>query len=148
MRYTISTKHLRISDRTLKNIDNHIKKIDQMLPSLQSDLVELDLVIRENKKRRLNNVRIETFEENHTERFIDIANPKNPDPIYFDGTIKMILPKKPLVVHLKGGTIDEALSLGFERLFRELKTYKGKHFVSDSEYFDHETIRHDSRFEE
>ncbi len=57
------------------------------------------------------------------------------------GTIKLILPKKPLVVHAQGFVIDEAINVGFDRLMREVDTYKGKHFVGDSEYFNHNSIR-------
>lgn len=142
MKYTVSTKQCGLSDKTLRHIDKHIVKINQMLPGLDSDATELDFVIRQNKKKRLNHIRLETYEENHTERAIEDASPKASDPIYFDGTIKLVLPKKPLSVHLKGATIDEAINTGFDRLFKEIETYKGKHYTSDSEYFDHATIRH------
>jgi len=144
MKYTISTKHCSLSDKNLKHIEKHVAKINHMLPNLDTDEAQLDLLLRENKKRRLDHVRLETFEEDHTEKTIENINPKASDPIYFDGTIRLVLPKKPLAVHLKGASIDEAINVGFERLFKEIETYKGKHYADDSEYFDHTTIRHNS----
>ena len=145
MKYTISTKHCSLSDKNLEHIDQHIAKINRMLPNLGSDAAELDIVIRQNKKRRLNHIKLDEFEENHGTLTIGYTNPKSPDPIYINGTIKLTLPKKPLAVNLEGASIDEAINIGFERLFKELKTYKGKHYASNSEYFDHTTIRHNSQ---
>ena len=148
MKYTISTKHCSLSDKNLEHIEKHIEKINHMLPNLDPDTTLLDFMLRENKKRRFNYIRHETLEENQTGKTIKNVNPKAPNPIYFDGTIKLVLPKKPLMVYLKGVTIDEVINTGFERLFEEIKTYKGKHYSGNSEYFDHKTIRYKSRLEE
>ena len=148
MKYTVTTKHLKLSEKTLAHIERHVKKINHMLPFLDPDAVTLDFVLRKNRKKRLNHIKIEIFEEDHQEKSIEQINPKAESPIYYDGTIKMILPKKPLVVHIAGENIDQAINIGFERLFKELETYKGRHLVDDSEYFNHDTIRKNSKFGE
>lgn len=144
MKYTISTKHLKLSDKTLGHIEKHIEKINHMLSHLQPDISELDLLIRENKKKRLNDRNLEAFVENEMLKAKNRVNAKILSPIYFDGTIKLTLPKKPLTIHLHGTTLDEAINVGFDRLFGEIETYKGKHYTGNSEYFDHRTIRHDT----
>lgn len=126
MKYTVSTKHCILSEKTLKHLRRHIEKLDQMLPGFDPDLVSLDIVFRRKRERKLN----------HTN-----PTPKAPDFIYFEGTIKMVLPKKPLIVCFKENTIDQAVNIGFERLFKEIETYKGKHFPNDSEFYNHDTIR-------
>src|SRR3989344_1804577 len=98
MKYTITTKHCSLSDKTLKHIEKHIAKINNMLPNLDPDATELDFIIRQNKKKRLNSQKHEELEENHMEKTIEDFYPKASDPIYFDGTIKLVIPKKPLTV--------------------------------------------------
>lgn len=144
MKYTISGKHLRLSDKTLGHIVVHIKKINHVLPDLNPDIAELDLLIRENKKKKLHDVKPEDLKENLMQKAKAKVISKALSPIYFDGTIKLVLPRKPLTIHLKGASIDEAINVGFARLFREIEIYKGKHYSSNSEYFDHRTIRHNS----
>lgn len=108
----------------------HIVKIERMLSSLASDLAELDIILRCNKQRRE----------------LEKATPKLSALYYFDGTIKLILPRKVLVAHLEGLNEDEAINSGFEKLVREIKTYRGKHFKTDSQYNRHETLRKDGLF--
>jgi len=88
--------------------------------------VSLDLVFKRKKERILSHAS---------------PTPKASLAICFDGTIKMVLPKKPLIVRFKKATIDEAVNIGFDRLFKEIETYKGKHFTNNSEFYNHDTIR-------
>lgn len=114
MVYTIATKGCKLSDKILDHIEKHIKKLVSFLPQFDPDLPFFELIIKKHKRKRLN----------------------------YDGTIMLRLPKKPLATHIIGANIDEAINIGFKRIVKELKTYKGEHFQSDSGYFDHTSIRH------
>ncbi|MBI2074943.1 MAG: hypothetical protein HYT83_03860 [Candidatus Levybacteria bacterium] len=135
---SITTKGCRLSDVILEHINQHAQKIAQFLSGYGSDLPLLVIILRKHKRRLGQNTEIITFDEGDVRHII---NNKTASTIYFDGTITLRIPKKPLVVHLTGGSPDEAVNIGFERLIKELKTYKGKHFSSNSEYFDHRSIR-------
>lgn len=139
MVYTIALKRCRLSDFAFKYIEEHVVKLAQFLSDFDPDLLLLNLVIRKHKKRRLNHISESVLDRGETQ--IGTANPKAEAPLYYDGTIVLVLPKKPLIVHFLGQTLSEAVSIGFERLFKELDTYKGKHFPNDSEYFDHRSVR-------
>lgn len=141
MKYTVSSKHLSLSDKTLAHIKEHVEKVNRLFPHLASDITELDICMRENKQKKLNRIKLEEGEEKYTGKSGEAVHPKDPNPIYFDGVIKLVLPKKPLVVHFKEATIDGAINVGFERLCKKIKTYKGKHYSGNSEYYDHRSIR-------
>lgn len=142
MKYTISAKHVKLSDKTLGFITLHIEKVSHMFPDLKPDIAELDIVIRENKKKKLHDVKSLELEEIPTRKSTKKVVSKVLRPVYFDGTIKLVLPKKPLTIHLKGASIHQAVSKGFDRLIAEIETYKGKHYSGDSKYYDQRTIRH------
>ncbi len=140
MKVSISTKHLQLSPTSTRAIEKYLTKINKIIPTFEDDLVEMDLVLKEYKKRGSGGKKTELVEE---EFDLPVENdiPKTSEPTYFEGTIKMILPHKPLVVRLKGLSEEEAINKGFDTLIRELQKYKGKYFTSNSEYFDHKTIR-------
>ncbi|OGH20760.1 MAG: hypothetical protein A3D74_05545 [Candidatus Levybacteria bacterium RIFCSPHIGHO2_02_FULL_37_13] len=125
MHYTITTKDCSLSEGLEKYLQVHIEKLAKFLPKFDRDLPLLDIIVRKHKKKSLKKA---------GKKHID-------NPVYYDGTLKLILPKKPLVVKILGKTIEEATNLGFSHLLKELETYKGKHMSSDSEYFDRRSIR-------
>lgn len=112
MIYRLTTKNCSISGFTKKIIDKNIQKLSHFLIHFQDDLPILSLVIRGNKRKN-----------------------------YYDGSITLQLPKKVLFASINGSNIDEAVLLGFERIKKELETYKGLHFNSNSKYYDHRSIK-------
>jgi len=120
MRYTITTKGCTLSEVTVRKIDQQVKKLSRFLLGFDPEVLLLEIIIK----------------KHHTRIHSLIDN-----PVYYDGALKLILPKKPLVAHLLGKSADDALRKGFHHLLKELKTYKGKHFKSNSEYFNQATIR-------
>ncbi|MBI2031707.1 MAG: hypothetical protein HYT08_03775 [Candidatus Levybacteria bacterium] len=140
MRYTVTAKQCELSDKALLHIKNHVRKLAGLLPEFRVDLPLLEIIIKRHKKRRLNHITDEVRIDNVIE-IVESVTPKSEDPIYYDGTIKLILPKKPLVVYTRGFLLDQVIDVGFHRLTKEIKTYKGKHFVGNSEYFDRRSIR-------
>lgn len=144
MIYSISTKGCKLPDEKLDYINKHIEKLVQLLPNLNSDLAFLELIIRRHKKKRLDHMLKhikETSGGNQQAKKLTTINLKASSPVYYNGTIMLRLPKKPLVAHIFGTTIDEAINIGFERLVKELETYKGEHFQGHSEYSNHRSIR-------
>lgn len=139
MHYTVTTKHFHIANKDLIHLTKLLKKVLGMVQWRELDYPLVDIVLRMQKKRSRN-----YMEKKFTSELIvqPLREHKIIDnPVYYDGTIKLLLPKKPLVVHILGIQVDEALNAGFDHLFRELATYKGHHFGDYSEYFDHRTIR-------
>ncbi len=135
MRYTISTKLFHLSDKDNEYIKKLAEKLLAFSPFKDPDYPLLEIVIRRHKKKSL------TVQPLSGRKIID-------NPVYYDGTLDFILPKKRLVAKMLGKTVEEAIKDGFDELFRELDTYKGLHFKEDSKYFDHDTIRKNSKFEE
>lgn len=138
MIYNITTKNFDLSDKTLKDIDKYAKKLVKYLPDFDPDLLLMDFIIRKQKKH-LDNF-VEKVEANHTSTTVYV-NKKTYASVYYDGRILLRLPAKPLVVRFKEDTVDKAISVGFERIDKELQRYEGMHFVSDSEYYNHQSIR-------
>lgn len=139
MKYEVSSKGFKLSDATLQQIEKYVVKVERILPHFAPDLVFVDIVLKKHKIHRLNHIK--DYEPEENEIIVGHVNPKAKSSVYFDGIIKLILPKKPLIVHLKGSMIDESIHAGFDRLIKEIETYKGKHFSGDSKYYDHRTIR-------
>lgn len=128
MHFTLTTKHFKISEKDYKVIVKLTEKLLQFTPWKDPDFPLLDIIIRKHKKKSRNHQPL------HGHETID-------NPVYYDGTVDLILPKKRLVTKMLGKTVHEAIKDGFDELFGELETYKGRYFRNDSEYFDHETIR-------
>ncbi|MCL5411716.1 MAG: hypothetical protein M1150_03165 [Patescibacteria group bacterium] len=139
MEYLISTKKFQLSDSSLRYLDRKLKRLSRFLSDMAIDLPLLEIIIRKHKKRRLDHI-LENVSVDPEVNIVSVT-PKSSSPVYYDGTMRLQLPKKPIVAHFDGKTVDEALEVGFKRLTRELDTYKGEHFGSDSEYFDQKTIR-------
>lgn len=139
MIYNITTKDFKLSDKELNYIERYIQKVTNYLSVPDSDLPLIDLIIRKYKEKRLDHGD-ELISEDPKVLIIDVY-PKFKTPIYYEGRILLRIPKKPLVVNFCGGTVEEAVDIAFERIFKELEKYEGKHIQSDSDYYDHESIR-------
>ena len=139
MHITVSTKLFRITDRDYSYVVRLAGKLVKFMPWEDPDYPLLDVIIRKHKKKSLNHIEKRLIKEEsvrplHGHESID-------NPIYYDGTLGLILPKKRIVAKMLGKSVHEAVKDGFDELFRELDIYKGAHFEEDSEYFDHRTIR-------
>lgn len=139
MDYKLTTKNCRVSDTTRQYLEVHVKKLGRFLEKIVGELPKAEIIIKRQKKRRLNHL-IERFIFNHGVSFLT-SNPKAPSPIYYELSVKIVLPKKPLFVHSQAKTIEEAIGVCFHRLLKELERYKGKHVSSYSKYLDHRSIR-------
>lgn len=111
MIYTISAKGCQISKKNLVLIERYLFKLSDLVSKLSSDLPLFYLVIRWQSKKD-----------------------------FHYGSIFLDIPKKRLFCSFSGKSIEEALELGFQRIKKEVKTYKGFHFPSDSEYYDRSTL--------
>ncbi len=126
MRYTVTAKLCSLSQEVEGYIMQESIRLTDYLSGVDSEIPHLDIIIRKNKKKGLNNIEGKKVVDN---------------PIFYDGTLKLMLPKKPLVVNILGKTIDEALKTGFKTLKKTLETYKGEHMKSYSKFKDHATLR-------
>ncbi|OGH13161.1 MAG: hypothetical protein A2687_05240 [Candidatus Levybacteria bacterium RIFCSPHIGHO2_01_FULL_38_26] len=124
MRFIIATKDCALSTASKEYVGQHTKKLSTLLSKRSLSPSLLDILIK--KHKRVTSASDRSSVDN---------------PIYYDGTIKLVLPKKPLVVRMIGKTIDEAVKNSFAKLTKKLETYKGKHISSNSKYLDHSTIR-------
>ncbi|RJQ38072.1 hypothetical protein C4559_02505 [Candidatus Microgenomates bacterium] len=138
MIYNIAVKGCVLSDETLAYVEKHLTKLAKYLPNFNPDAPFLDLIIRK-QKIHLDHY-IQRTPVNGTS-IKEVKNPKTQSPVYYEGIIKIILPRKPLVIRMKGNTIDEAINDGFKQINKKIKTYRGKHFPSDSEYYDKKSIK-------
>lgn len=133
MIFKFTCKNCRIPDRSRKRINELLNKITQILPGIESDLVVLRLTIRKNIDRyyppRIHPHSHKTYSDSKTAL------------AYFEGSMTFRLNKNRFYSHFKGATIDECISLGFQRIFAELERYKDLHFPSDSDYLDKRSIR-------
>lgn len=139
MRFTITTKLFHLSDNEYLYIERLVKKILQFTPWKEPDLPFLEIVIRRHKKKGLNHIEKRLITEGAVEPKPGHETVDN--PIYYDGALDLILPKKRIVAQMLGKTVREALKDGFDELFLELDKYKGLHFANDSEYYNHRSIR-------
>ena len=125
MKFTISIKNFKLPQDQKSHIaERHINKINHLFPTLKPDIDELDILIRKNHQHG---------------KILNL--PKLSKPNYYDGDLKLTLPKKVLVVHLFGTNLSEVINRGFSKLIREIQSYKGTHFKSRSQYKNHNTIR-------
>lgn len=129
----LTTKNCRVSNESKKRINEHLAKVAKLLPRIESDLVVFRFTIRKNIDRyfppRVRRHRHKTYSD------------LKPAISYFEGSIAFRLNKNRFYTHFKGVTIDECISLGFQRLFIKLEKYKDLHFPGESEYPDRSSIR-------
>ncbi len=133
MIFQLTCKNCRMSNRSRRNINEHLEKINRSLQHTESDLLMLRLIIRKNVDKyhppRIHPHLHKTYADTKTAL------------AYFEGSLTFRLDKKQLFVHFKGYTIDECINTGFDRIFKELEKFKDLHFPSESEYPNHESIR-------
>lgn len=139
MRYTISTKLFHLSDKDNQYIKKLAEKLLAFIPFKDGDYPLLEIVIRRHKKKSLNHIEKRLISNLSVQPLAGHENVDN--PVYYDGTLDLILPKKRIVSKMLGKTVDEAIKDGFDELIRELDDYKGLYFESDSKFYDHKTIR-------
>lgn len=133
MLFQLTAKNCQLSKREREIIDRYLAKIEQILPSVDDDLIVLRLTIKKViDKYHPTRVRREP-EKTYSDSKPALAN--------FDGSITFRISKHRFYVHFKSKTIDEGINLGFKRVFTELGKYKDLHFSSESEYPDHNSIR-------
>lgn len=129
MIYNISIKGFELSDKKLDYIDNYVKKISRFLSDVDFNLLQFDIIVKKYKGKRLDHGRGVK------------VHPKFKSAIYYECRIWLQIPIKSLVVHSKGGSVEEAISISFDHLIKELEKYEGKHIQNDSDYFDRNSIR-------
>lgn len=121
MRTVITTKGFKYESNEQEKIDALVNRLTLSLTKFKEDLPLLTFVLRKDKK---------------------VGSPqKVVSPFYYEGTITLQLPKKPLVAHVLRVTVIEAIEEAFMRIFKELDTYKGKHFKGHSKYMSKKTIK-------
>lgn len=139
MNLIITTKKFRLLGNDQQYIGKLVKKILRFIPWKDDDYPLLEIILRKHKKKSLD----------HSEKKLiakDLVRPLAghetiDNPVYYDGTVDLILPKKRLVANMLGKTVHEAIKDGFDELFSEIDTYKGLHFSGNSKYYSHQTIR-------
>jgi len=129
MKYTLSSKNCKYTDEDIRLIVKHIEKIAQLIPYVNSDRDEIDLVVRKYHERGSIHISAHSIKT------------KFKRPYYYEGVLKMTLPRKVLAVHFVDENKDFALNKGFEKLFKELMKYRGIHFKANSKYDNHSTFR-------
>lgn len=126
MLYNISCKGFKIADESLKYIDKHTKKIAKFFPALKQDLALMEIIIRRQRRKRLNR-KEKNFDTVNQGVHITSKNPKAENPVYYEGKIILRLPIKPLVARLTGNNLDEAIKDGFKQLTKEIIKYNGRY---------------------
>jgi ribosome-associated translation inhibitor RaiA len=139
MRLTITTKQFQVIDNDHRYIEKLVKKLERFSPWKDLDYPHLDIILRKHKKKSLDHTQDKLVSEDsvlplHGHETVD-------NPVYYDGVLNLILPKKRLVATMLGETVQMAVKDGFDELFRELDKYKGLHFANDSKYDTHRTMR-------
>lgn len=128
-----TAKGFRISQRTFKHLDFHLKKIIRAFPRLNPELALFDLLIKKSKKKY-------HLKRHHHHSFTGYSDRKGA-LAFFEGSINLRLPKKPLRVEFKGRTADECVDTGVKVLKKEVAKYKDLHYKSQSKYPNHDSIR-------
>ncbi len=103
----LTLQNLKLPQKTADYLDYQVKRLDRYLPTFVEDLPLLEMIIR-----------------NH------------PAKEYFEGSITLHLPKQALNAHFYSRSLDQAIKLAFQKIKKELRNYKGQHFVGQSEYPD------------
>lgn len=121
MRTVITTKGFKYVSNEQEKIDTLVNKLTLSLTKFKKNLPLLTFVLRKDKK---------------------VGSPqKVASPFYYEGTITLQLPRKPLVAHVIRVTVIEAIEEAFMRIFKELDTYKGKHFKGHSKYVSKKSLK-------
>jgi len=121
VRTVITTKGFKLSEKDKEKLGSYVSKLSRYLIQFREKLPILTFILRKDKKVS--------------------ALPKEPSPFYYEGTIRLRLPKKSLVSHIREAFTTQAIEKGFRRILKELQTYKGKHFRGHSKYRSKESLK-------
>lgn len=135
VKYTFAVKHFSLDPACEEFVVRQVEKLRRFLKDIDHESLVVEIVVRQEKARS-------PHHEGGVEgESLDKKRNRDLSPYYYSGTIHLRLPKKMLVATLDGAHAEEALRVGFDRLFREIEKYKGKHFPSYSQYMDRSSIR-------
>lgn len=112
MKYTYILKGITQNDAREDLLQKNIEKLDKYFINFPKSKIELSVVLKKHERNT-----------------------------FYSCTIKLILPKKTLIVNCGGHKIEEIFHEGIEKLERMIETYKETHFSGDSKYPDRKTIR-------
>lgn len=129
----LTTKNCRIYDKSRININRHLAKLAQELPTINDDLIVVRLNIKKNTEKYYPPKTPTYKNKTYADEKSNLA--------YFEGSIAFRLPRKRLYASFKGRTIEECVDVGFTRIFKEVKKYKSLHYSSVSKYPDRSSIR-------
>lgn len=138
MKYTLAVKHFSLDPVCEEFVVRQVEKLGRFLKDIDHESLVVEIVIKQEKARS-------SHHEGGVEGdYLDKKRNRDLSPYYYSGTLHLSLPNKMLVATLDGAHEEEALRAGFDRLFREVEKYKGKHFPSYSRYQDKRSIRRES----
>jgi hypothetical protein len=116
MKIKVTAKGFRLPTDVYKHLNFHMERLSQRLPHGDEDLMLFNFIIRKKGDQSL-------------------------ALVTYQGSINLILPKKPLIVNFEGKTVNQCIDDGINTLKKELQKYKDLHFRSQSKYPNHQTIR-------
>jgi len=134
-----TAKGFKISESAFRHINYHLKKFTRLLPNLNPDLPRFNFFIRKNISRYHLKRHYHHYFTNYLDRKGALA--------FFEGSVNLKLPKKPLIVRFKGQKLNECVDRGIKTLKKELQKYKDLHFKAQSEYPDHQSIRKENFYD-
>lgn len=121
----LTCKNCRVSKKVRQYINKFLNKITRELSSVSSDQIVLRLLMRKN-----------------TDKYYPLKKAyQKPALAYFEGSITFRLKKNGFYSRFKGGTINECVKMGFERIIREIQEFRNLHYPSESDYPDRSSIR-------
>lgn len=120
----VTAKGVQLKKATLAYINSQFEKATRFLPQVNPSSPLLNVLIKKSN-----------------DKYYPKKEYNRPGLAHFEGTVNLRLPKKMLYTQFKGQTIEECVNIGFKNLLKELKKYKSLHFMAQSEYPDHRTIR-------
>ena len=133
MKVLVSTKGTKLERNVLDSINKYSAKLNRFLPHFNPDLLTLNLFVRKNDDK---------FHVHRKYRHTGKDYLKGKSQLaHFEGSIRLIAPKKVLYTNFKGVTVYESVHTGIKNLIKEINKYKQLHFKSQSQYPHHETIR-------
>lgn len=104
MVYRLNLWNCYLTDGELNYLDKLSKRMDRFLPDFVGDEVLLDL-------------------------YLDFHDTKG----YFIGSLFLHFPKQTLAARFKSASLIRGLKIGFRKLKRVLREYKGQHFIGGSQ---------------
>ena len=112
----LTTKKFKLLPKEDRFLEHLLYKIERYLPKFAPDLPYINLVLKKNLNKGE----------------------------FFEGRIKLFLPKRTLAANFSGRTPKTLLKIGFDKISKEFDTYKARHFKGSSKYRSHESVRTES----